>query len=445
MKLCDPVFFNHLSLPLRGAYTIAAACLLPLVANSAQLAEFVWSGGISPTSAEVRAGLLTDSSNVRLVVSTASNLSNPTYSSSVDATAAANDRVAPLTISGLQPDTSYYYAVEVDGVLDDLRGAFRTFPSGNASFTFSFGSCANTGSTHPVLDQIRSENPLFHLVTGDFFYEDIGVNDPELFRDAYRANFASPQWAALMQHAPFAYIWDDHDFGPNNSNSSSAAKPAAQSVYREMVPHYTLPDSSSIYQAFSVGRVRVILLDLRSERDVQSATDNAQKSTLGAAQKAWLKEELLQAQREGAVSILVSSVPWISDRGSDTWDSYSTERSELARFIVENSLQDSLFMLGGDAHMLAIDDGRNNTYANAGFPVFHAAALDRSGSTKGGPYSHGTFPGPGQYGLVEVTDKGGDTIKVSWIGKNAANEVVTEYSFDVPVPQSTSTAVHSGS
>jgi hypothetical protein len=44
-------------------------------------------------------------------------------------------------------------------------------------------------------------------------------------------------------------------------------------------------------------------------------------------------------------------------------------------------------MISGDAHMVAIDDGTNSDYADGGgggFPVFHAGALDRSSSVKGG-------------------------------------------------------------
>jgi hypothetical protein len=38
----------------------------------------------------------------------------------------------------------------------------------------------------------------------------------------------------------------------------------------------------------------------------------------------------------------------------------------------------------------------------------HAAALDRPGSVKAGPYSEGAHPGPGQFGLIEVDDDGSD-------------------------------------
>ena len=82
--------------------------------------------------------------------------------------------------------------------------------------------------------------------------------------------------------------------------------------------------------------------------------------------------------------------------------------------------------------MLAIDDGSHNTYGGAerGFPVFHAGSLDRRGSVKGGPYSHGTFPGRGHFGLMEVTDDG-DSITVSWSGRDIEDREILSYRFSV--------------
>ena len=91
-------------------------------------------------------------------------------------------------------------------------------------------------------------------------------------------------------------------------------------------------------------------------------------------------------------------------------------------------------MVSGDSHMVAIDDGSNTDYSttgNASFPLLQAAALDRPGSVKGGPYSEGAFPGGGQFGLIEVIDTGGTTIEVRLSGLNWAGETRVEYVFSV--------------
>ena len=66
-----------------------------------------------------------------------------------------------------------------------------------------------------------------------------------------------------------------------------------------------------------------------------SVAESAGKSRLGAAQKAWFKQEVIAARDAGFPLILwVSTVPWIATAalGNDTWAGYSTERTELANF-----------------------------------------------------------------------------------------------------------------
>jgi hypothetical protein len=80
---------------------------------------------------------------------------------------------------------------------------------------------------------------------------------------------------------------------------------------------------------------------------------------------------------------------------------------------------------------VALDDGANSDYSStggAGFPVFHAAPLDRPPSVKGGPYSDGAFAGAGQFGLLDIEDDG-DTITVTTTGTNWKGETLVRRSF----------------
>lgn len=90
-------------------------------------------------------------------------------------------------------------------------------------------------------------------------------------------------------------------------------------------------------------------------------------------------------------------------------------------------------MVSGDAHMLAYDDGTNTDYSeagDAGFPLLHAASLDRIGSIKGGPYSGEVIPGGGQFGLVHVEDDG-TTVDVTLEARTWQDEVLFTESFSV--------------
>lgn len=399
------------------------------------LVQWVWSGGVTATSAVVVAALADGMDEAHLRISHREELSG---SGTVGPSNPGAD-VLRFEIAGLTPDTTYWYAVARDeDIAADIEpdGKFRTFPEGAATFTFAFSACAETGSNADVFHTIREEAPLFFLSTGDFVYADIEENETDLFREAFDITLTSPAQSALYRSVPIAYIWDDHDFGPNNSDRTSPGREAAQKNYRALVPHYSLAgldDDGAIAQTFTVGRARFIMTDNYSYRDPDDAPDGPEKTMLGAAQKDWLKQELLASNGTYPVIVWVNSQPWISVPGSDGdgWGPFATEREEISRFIVDNDIR-GLVMLSGDAHMLAIDNGSNSNYAvpgQRGFPVFHAAALDRDGSVKGGPYSEGTFPGRGQYGLMTIEDGSGPSIEIKWSGRNEDGDEIVRYQF----------------
>ncbi len=436
-----------------------------------------WSGAITPVSAVVKAKLVREAALARLVVSTNSDLSRPMLSAA-DTAVLERNRVVSFYLTDLQPDTIYYYAVGTGGrVITEKRGRFRTFPLGRASFTLAFASCARTASSNPVFTTILRNNPLFFLNDGDFHYLDITTNDRARFRDAYDRVLSSPAQAELYRYIPFVYIWDDHDFAGNNSSRAAPSREAARLTYQEYVPHYPLAAGAGdvpIYQAFTVGRVRFILTDLRSERNPSDQPDDEQKSMLGARQKAWFKQQLIEARGRYPLIFWVSSVPWLGQAGvnyypvatnqfgfihhtnppvarvwppgrtnlvshpatEDHWSVYATERREIADFIKENQIK-GVCILHGDAHMLGADDGSHSDFATGGgapIPVLCAAPLDQHASIKGGPYSQGVYAprrGEGCFGLVNVIDQG-DQIRVNFSGRNFLNEQKISLQFEVP-------------
>lgn len=330
------------------------------------------------------------------------------------AATSAGDGVATFVLTGLPPRTPVRYRVRVaDGPA--LQGGFRTFAEGPFSFRAAFASCAATGSASPVFEAIRRQQPDLFVHLGDLHYEDIARDDPDRFRSAYERVLSSPTQAALFRSAAVAYTWDDHDYGPNDSDRTSPSRHAALQAYRRCVPHYPLdPDTeATVHQAFDVGRVRFLLTDVRSARSPRHLPEE-RRTLLGERQLAWLEGQL-DAARDAPLVVWVNPVPWITRRDESTregWAPYSRERQRLADAVVRLGLAPRLVMLSGDAHMLALDDGRHSQYAGVpgaperAFVVAHAAPLDRRPTVKGGPYSHPPATGNGQYGLMDVTDDG---------------------------------------
>jgi phosphodiesterase/alkaline phosphatase D-like protein len=405
-----------------------ATCVIVWAQTAGPVVGGVWSGNISPTSATVATRLAAAGVRVRLQVSTSPTLVPAIYSSAVTTTATSG-AAAKLTVQGLQPDTEYYYGLEIAGVLrseENTRGRFRTFPLGRGSFKIAFGSCGDF--RHPdqsAYEAILRERPLIFLNTGDLHYSDTNSTVADDYRVNYDAVLGHSIQGALYRGVPVAYMWDDHDFCGNDTDTTAIGRDTARSVYRERVPHYPIASAGgAIGQAFTIGRVRVIMTDLRSASVSPAQKESASKTRMGTAQKAWFKQELINARDAGFPLVLwVCPDPWIAPAalGDDTWGGHATERTEIANFIRDNRIS-NVVLLSGDMHGLAFDDGTNSDYATGGgapLTVLHGAALSSPGSYKGGPYSGGAIPGSAQYGILEVYDNGGPSVACRFLGMKA--------------------------
>jgi phosphodiesterase/alkaline phosphatase D-like protein len=283
-----------------------------------------WSGGVTPTSAVVKAKLPREGMNAQLLVSKDAGFTSPLRFGPVLSQTNRYD-IVEFGVQGLEPNTAYHYALEINGRLDrKKRGEFRTFPKAeeSASFQIAFASCGRTGSTRDIYDRIREHRPLFYMNMGDLHYEDIRSNSVALFRGAYDKVLASPQQSELYRTVPIVYMWDDHDYGGNNANRKSTTHPAARRAYNEYVPHYPFADpdkDAPIYHSFVVGRVKFIITDLRSERDDPKEKDDAKKTILGEKQKKWLKQELLASNGKYPLICWMSSVPFIGEVGKSPY------------------------------------------------------------------------------------------------------------------------------
>ena len=407
--------------------------------SASPFASGVWCGAVTGTSANVVVRLTSAGVPVRLQVGKTASLSPSVFSVSAT-TAAASGNTVTLTVQGLTANTDYFYGVEVAGVLRTeaaSRGRFHTFPLGSSSFRIGFASCSdNRHADQTAFDAIVRENPVLFIHMGDLHYDDINSTEVNDYRAAFDRVLNQPNESAMYRSMAVAYMWDDHDFCGDNSDGTSIGRDTVRTVYQERAPHYPIAANvgGTMAQAFTIGRVRVILTDQRSASDPPETRESPTKTRLGAAQKAWFKQELIDARDAGWPLILwVSTAPWIAPAllGDDTWGGYATERTEIANFIRDNRIT-NLVMLAGDMHALAYDDGTHSDYATGGgapFPVLHAAALTAPGEIKGGPYTAGPLPGSQQYGILEVYDTGGPSVSCRYLGMKVSEGAKLTYTF----------------
>mmetsp|Transcript_25288 Transcript_25288/g.42002 ORF Transcript_25288/g.42002 Transcript_25288/m.42002 type:complete len:591 (-) Transcript_25288:327-2099(-) len=368
--------------------------------NSSPEKEWILVGGVTSSFASFRIRSFTGG-NVTFVVSESPSLEEPTFvQDQVTATTTNGtlDPVHQISVDILTPNTKYYYATLQNDDSVIRQGSFQTPATEGEAFNFKIAvaGCAWTGSKHKVFSEIASRNPLFMLHLGDFHYEDIGENDLDLRINAVDLVMGSDSQRELFSKVPLAYTWDDHDWLGNDSDrddGESGARNTALRSYQIAFPHHPLAvegEAVPIYHAFTIGTVRFIVSDLRSEATGSSIYSEEQRD--------WLYNELSQAAQYDFV-IWATSKPWIGDaeEGEDNWLGSAADRLDLSNFISTTLAEtQNLLAVSSDAHMLAFDDGSNTYYGTSAsanstlsFPILQSGPMDRLGSVKGGPFSDG--------------------------------------------------------
>jgi len=382
---------------------------------------------------------------VRAAISTASDLSNPTYTSSVMPDA---DGYGHITISGLAADTVYYWGLEIDGVLSSsYHGKTRTFPAAGsqASFSFTAASCINTGDNPTTLDDMRNRigpdglGARFFGHLGDFHYvystsggNPIAPTDQAVLRENYTNQIAVSRQHQIFREMPLSYTWSDVDSFGSNGDGTYAANPYANAAYRQVFPiPPDMPATTGIYRSWVIGRVRFIQMDQRTFSSARGATDNTSKTKLGSTQKAWLLN-LVQTATEKVIVLLGDSAwygaPNVSGT-NDSWSAYNTERTQIGAAIAASGK--NIIYIHGDVHALAADNGSNNQWG--GFPIVCAAPMSRPDmaawpSGSGWGLSNGSYPSVTQagtaYGWFDISDTG-NHISLDFSGYNANVEQVS--------------------
>lgn len=435
------------SLHVRYVGASTTAWLGPAVA--APSVSHVWVGAVTDTAVTVSYGL-DNVTSARLVVSTSSDLSSPVYSG---ATAVDGDGFVKVTRASLTPDTVHHFGVEADGVLlTDGRGSFRTDPTPGsvASFSIAFGSCQQTNSNRESFTAIAAKEGPYGkarrmIHEGDLHYRDFGAGTTAADITAqYKSSLGTPNMQAMLSTVPTTYAWDNHDWGGVDSNASAPAGSLLAAAYRQVVPHYPLATAGSvaIHQSFVVGRVRFIILDTRSQRSDRTLAESTSKTLLGAEQKTWFKQQLLEPE---PLKIVVSGIYWRRDSTTgDRWGSYQTEWAELRDWATaQGTAIGKVLVISGDRHALYADDGTGGgtgTY----WPNVGGGPLDQGSTVAFESWSHGYYDTGGAnmraFGWLDITDSG-TSITVTYSGITALDGLTrVSMTLDAPAGAELATA-----
>ncbi len=255
-----------------------------------------------------------------------------------------------IAFNNLKENTLYQMQYSFDGIqYFPLIHTTTNNDSGIYDVHFLAGSCAfvPTGinwlakpfTSLKIFNKMQQDSSDFMLWLGDNLYY---IFNAHSYKGQLKQNIKARKkkiLSAFLQSKQQYAIWDDHDYGSNNSDGNFPNKNSSLSVFKQFWPN---PKNDSLnYYAFHQSDCSFFMLDDRYN-NYQPA------SILGTRQLNWLKQELLQSKATfkfvamGMQALNPESTKECFYKASDEYDS-------LISFIRKNKII-GVLILTGDRH-----------------------------------------------------------------------------------------------
>ncbi|MCX8111947.1 MAG: alkaline phosphatase family protein [Bacteroidia bacterium] len=277
---------------------------------------------------------------------------------------------AHFRIGYLEPGRVYRYTIFLNGKPYPLPYPtyFRTLPQWRwrnppPDFRFVIGSCAYIndslydrpgepyGSGYEIFSSITAQKPDFMLWLGDNVYlreADWNSRSGILYR--YTHTRSLPQLQPLLAACPHYAIWDDHDFGPNDSDRGFWARHLTREAFTLFWANPSYGVSSApegITTFFEWGDADFFLLDNRTYRAPNKRTTGT-RTMLGTSQLEWLLDAL-KSSRATFKFVACGSQILNPSVGYENFINFPEERDLLLKRIEEEGISGVVF-LTGDRH-----------------------------------------------------------------------------------------------
>lgn len=276
---------------------------------------------------------------------------------------------AHITAEGLTPGERYQYEVLVNGAKVDrpypLEFQTQTlwqWRQDPPPFTVALGSCAYVneppfdrpgepyGGGYQIYTSIHRLRPDVMLWLGDNTYlreADWGSRSGILHR--YTHTRSLPELQPLIASAHNYAIWDDHDYGPNDSDRGFRQKESTLDAFKLFWgnPSYGTRDVGGICTSFQWSDVDFFLLDNRWNRS-PNTRETGDRQILGNQQIEWLVDQLATSKAPFKIVAIGGQVL----NPVAKWENYATfpeERQKLIDAITREKIKGVIF-LSGDRH-----------------------------------------------------------------------------------------------
>lgn len=276
----------------------------------------------------------------------------------------------------LKMNTPYQYSIVLNNkeVEKQKPYQFRTrdlwqYRKDPPDFSFMMGSCAYIndeqydrpgpayGQDPAILTTMGNYSTDFMLWMGDnLYFREADYSSRAGMQYRYSYNRRIPQMRNLLSSRSNFAIWDDHDYGPNDSDESWEFKDESLDLFKKYWGNKTYGETNNegIYSKISWSDCDFFLMDDRYHRspglirDSVNGESNCEKQFYGIQQLTWLENNLLNSFAPFKFIVTGSQVLNPMNKGECLRD-YPCEYNELLNFITEYKI-DGVIFLSGDRH-----------------------------------------------------------------------------------------------
>jgi alkaline phosphatase D len=332
----------------------------------------------------------------------------------------------------------YNYSVFLNGV---KYNDYKITLSSQKDSVFMFGSCAYIGKgfsrvyrpwnmtkIFKTMSKVKTKNMLW---MGDNVYLILN-HDLKSTKSIYRRYVGVRKQKnmnkLLSSNKQHYSTWDDHDFGPNNTDGSYEKAALTTAAFNNFWVNPMTKNKKGIYYCFKKGDVSFFMTDSRTFKI------NGGSSLLGEEQLKWLKKELLTSKATLKVVILSNQLINAVE-GHESYYDFERERSGLIDFINTKKIPGVVFF-SGDRHHSEINVELDQNY----YPIYDitCSALSsprpklRGWGVEGDIPTRieGSFITKHNYGLLVLKNStAGKSMVVRFVNKNG----VPLYEHEIPI------------
>jgi len=229
---------------------------------------------------------------------------------------------------------------------------------GPPAFSVAFGSCNHPprAPIQPIWTQIVRRRPAAFVFLGDNNYL---PKDPEMYdippaalrtvvADTHRSMRNIGGLRDLMASTPSYGIWDDHDFGPNNSDRTFPHRDTTLELFQRYWPNpaHGVRGVPGVFHSFRIVDAEFFLLDNRYHRDPKSPAGGG--TMFGAAQLDWLKQGLKASP--AVFKIIGQGGTSLAESAGEGWTDFRQERDEFLAWLFRENIT-GVFFIAGDWHV----------------------------------------------------------------------------------------------